>query len=422
MTKEFQALLRLVGAACLGGEINMLPPELDWAGIGKLAKVHNVQTLIGYGLRINPNTACPNEIRSKIIADMRQAAFSNNAWRTEILHLLKEMRKEGISAVLIKGYAIADCYSAPDCRLSSDTDLLIDKKDEKRACDFLSAKGFHIDKRWAHGHHSVCTHPTLGCVELHVKLYDEIVEDVWFDKMHIADYLAEPYLYIETDEGTYLTLGHTDHLLFLVLHLIKHFILSGMTIQLMTDVALYYKKYSAQIDLKRFWNTIRKLQYDKLLNTILWAMIGYFGFCRCDFPGIASEMPEHIDAVLADLEEGGWMGQAETEARKNGWMEYNRLRMMREKSRFHYWTYMLNWKLGQYLHALFPALSSLGRKYPYVLKKPWLYPLAWFQRLTLHATRAVFGDSSSAHIAANENDICEVSRKRLSLFKKLNML
>ena len=55
--------------------------------------------------------------------------------------------------------------------------------------------------------------------------------------------------------------------------MIKHFILSGLTLQMMLDVALYFKKYAEKIDAYRAWGTISSLHYDKLFNCILWAMI-----------------------------------------------------------------------------------------------------------------------------------------------------
>ena len=60
----------------------------------------------------------------------------------------RQMNAAGIPALLIKGYAVADCYAAPDCRMSGDTDLLIEPKNEKRACAFMKANGFAVERRW----------------------------------------------------------------------------------------------------------------------------------------------------------------------------------------------------------------------------------------------------------------------------------
>ena len=173
MTNEFKALMQLVGAAAQGKALQKLPDDLDWARIERLANEQAVQTLLGYALRLSPALDCPAELRESLVSQMRQEAFSNHAWKHSTLQLLAEMNAAGIPALLIKGYALADCYAAPDCRMSGDTDLLIEPKNEKRACAFMKANGFAVERRWTNGHHDVCHHPRLGCVELHVMLYDE---------------------------------------------------------------------------------------------------------------------------------------------------------------------------------------------------------------------------------------------------------
>ena len=422
MTKEFGALMKLVGAAALGQRAAELPDDPDWQKIEQLAAGQSVKTLAGYALRLSPGLSCPPEIRARMIADMRRAAFSNNAWKTSVFALLKEMNDAGIPALLLKGYAIADCYAAPDCRLSGDTDLLISPKDEKRACAFMKAKGFEVNPRWENGHHAVCSHPQIGCVELHVQLYDEIVEEVWFGRTDGTEFVKEAHMPVETNDGTYRTLGYTDHFIFLVLHMIKHFILSGLTLQMMLDVALYFKKHSAKMDMDRVWETIRRFRYEKMFGCILWAMIRYCGFKAEDFSGIGPEDPEEMTAVLDDLEAGGWMGSEDKAAREEGWDAYNRRLLMKDKSGFHYFLYMLCWKSGQIKSALFPGMDKIGKQYPCVKKYPALLPAVWIYRLFDKGFKAIRKGLLTSHIVMDEAAVSETARDRIALFRRLNIM
>ena len=422
MTKEFEALMRLVGAAALGQRVTELPDDLDWQKIEKLAGRQCVQTLVGYALRLSPGLACPQEIRTRMIADMRRAAFSNNAWKTSVFGLLKEMNDVGIEALLLKGYAVADCYAAPDCRLSGDTDLLIDPKDEKRACKFMQSKGFGVNPRWENGHHAVCSHPQIGCVELHVQLYDEIVEEVWFGRTDGSEFVKEQPMTIELADGSCRTLGYTDHFVFLVLHMIKHFILSGLTIQMMLDVALYFKKHAERIDVDRLWDMVNRLSYGKLLNSILWAMIRYCGFNAGDFQGICAEAPAEMAAVLDDLEAGGWMGTEDKAARGEGWDAYNRQLLMKDKSGVQYWLYMIRWKSGMLKSALFPGINKIGKQYPCVKKYPALLPLVWVYRLFNRGFRSIRNGLLTSHIVMDEDSISAKAKDRIALFRKLNIM
>jgi len=422
MTREFKALMELVGCAAQGTVAKDMPTELDWQKIEDLADAQGVKTLVGYALRLSPKLACPQELRAGMIAEMRQAAFSNHSWKTAIMQLLTDMNDAGIHVLLMKGYAVADCYAAPDCRLSGDTDLLIAPEDEKRACKFMMDKGFTVNPRWKNGHHSLCNHPQYGCVELHVKLYDEIVEDVWFDKITENEFILEPHLLVETETGKYNTLGYTDHCIFLVLHMIKHFILSGLTIQMMMDVALYFQRYAGRIDANRVWSTVNSFHYGKLLNCVLWAMIQHCGFEQKDFPGINCDPPVQVEELLSDLEEGGWMGSSDENARKQGWYEYNKTIMLKNHSKHGYVIHMLVWNFGILKTALFPPARKLQKNFPYSKKHPILLPIALLHRLFIGSGKAIKRGNLIRGVVLSEAQIGDTGKKRADLFRDLEMM
>ena len=422
VTNEFKALMRLVGAAARGKALQKLPDDLDWARIERLANEQAVQTLLGYALRLSPFLPCPDDLRKRLVGQMRQAAFSNNAWKVSILRLIQQLNDAGIPALLIKGYAVADCYAAPDCRMSGDTDLLIEPKNEKRACAFMKANGFAVERRWTNGHHDVCRHPQLGCVELHVMLYDEIVEDVWFGRMDGREFVSEPAIEVATQDGSYRTLGYTDHMIFLMLHLIKHFILTGMSLRMMLDVALFFSHHAERIDSARFWKTVESLKYGTIAQSILWAMVRYCGIEAASIPGLCEACPEQVDMILDDLENGGWLGKIDEKAREEGWYEYNRQLLMKNRSKAQYLLFMLRWKIGAYLKALFPSRKTLAIRYPCVQKSTLLIPLVWLHRLIFRGSRAVKKGALTTYIITDEKKIGTSAQERVQMFKSLGMM
>ena len=422
VTNEFRALMRLVGAAAQGKAISDLPDELDWQIIERLANEQAVQTLLGYELKLSSGLACPEELRKRLIGQMRQLAFSNNAWKVSILRLIQQMNDAGIPALLIKGYAVADCYAAPDCRMSGDTDLLIEPKNEKRACAFMKANGFAVEHRWTNGHHDVCQHPQLGCVELHVMLYDEIVEDVWFGRMDGREFVCESSIKVTTQDGSYRTLGYTDHMIFLMLHLIKHFILSGLSLRMMLDVALFFSHHAENVDSMRFWKTMEELKYSTIAQSILWAMARYCGIDAASIPGLCDECPEQVERILDDLENGGWLGKIDEKAREESWYEYNRQLLMKNRNKTQYWLFMLRWKKTIYLKMLFPSLEMLVAKYPCIQKQPFLIPLVWLHRLVFRGSRAVKKGTLTKYIITDETKIGVSAQERVQMFKNLGMM
>lgn len=422
MTNEFKALMQLVGAAAQGKALQKLPDDLDWARIERLANEQAVQTLLGYALRLSPALDCPAELRESLVSQMRQEAFSNHAWKHSTLQLLAEMNAAGIPALLIKGYAVADCYAAPDCRMSGDTDLLIKPKNEKRACAFMKANGFAVERRWTNGHHDVCRHPQLGCVELHVMLYDEIVEDVWFGRIDGREFVSESAIEVATQDGSYRTLGYTDHMIFLMLHLIKHFIMTGMSLRMMLDVALFFSHHAERIDSARFWKTMESLKYGTIAQSILWAMVCYCGIDQTSLPGLCGDCPESVEMILDDLESGGWLGKIDEKAREEGWYEYNRQLLMKNRSKAQYLLFMLHWKIGAYLKALFPSRKTLAIRYPCVQKSALLIPLVWLHRLIFRGSRAVKKGALTTYIITDEKKIGTSAQERVQMFKNLRMM
>ena len=148
MTKEFQQLIGLVAASANGTWQNLNIKNSNWAKIEKLAVEQTVQFLLGYSLKKMHDCSCPQEIKQRLIQQMRGVSMQNHACTCEIIKMLNEMDASGIHNVMFKGWTVAKYYAAPDARVSADVDILVDWKDEKRAIEFLSKKGFEIKKRW----------------------------------------------------------------------------------------------------------------------------------------------------------------------------------------------------------------------------------------------------------------------------------
>lgn len=327
MTNEFQFLLRLTSAGSTGETVVQPNFPVDWQKVQRLAQEQAVTALVGYALKRSPELDCPAPVRQMMTQSMRSAAIRNSLKRSTVFALLERMEAAGIHAVMIKGYDAATCYAVPECRVSSDTDIFVDPADEHRASRFLEQEGFRVEPRSKNSHHVTATHPTVGYVELHVQLYATLIENVWFNRLAKEDYIAEEHRQVTTEDGSYYALGYTDHLVFLTLHTVKHFITSGMSVRLMLDNALWMRAYREQIDFVRFWQVMADLKYTGLVNSILHALVTYGGFSRTDFTGMGDVDDEVVLRMLDDLETGGMMGQCDEAAREKSWHEYNRQKL-----------------------------------------------------------------------------------------------
>lgn len=304
-----QTLICMVAAGAKGETVNDL--QVDWASVLPIVAEQRVQSLVACALLYSPKLECPAELHGYLLNAMRLESSVNLIRRQRIMHLLQEMKAAGIDAKLIKGYAVSGCYAHPECRGSVDTDILIDVQQEAKTISFFESCGFFVERRAATSNHTVCQHKKYGIVELHVSLYGELVRDNWFHMLDVNDMVQEST--VAADEFD--TLGYTDQLIFLTLHMVKHFILGGLTLRMMLDIGLYFANHKQRIDTVRYWTTLKNLRYDKLTSAILWTFIRWGRFSEEEFPGISEECPEQTSLILSDLLMGGYMGAKEKNER-----------------------------------------------------------------------------------------------------------
>lgn len=415
-----QTLIRLVAAGAKGETVNEL--QVDWPAVLPLVAEQHVLPLVACALMHSPELLCPAELREYLLNAMRSESSVNLIRRQRMMHLIAEMETAGICVKVLKGYAVSGCYIHPECRGSVDTDLLVDVSQEKDAIDLLEAKDFRVSIRGATSHHSVCQHKKYGMLELHVALYAELIREIWFGNVAEHELVQETFVETKDENGTFVTLGYTDHLIFLTLHMIKHFILEGLTLRMMLDVALFFSKNKEAIDVTRYWNVMNKLHYDQLVSSILWNMISHGGFDQSDFPGLLSDMPVQKSAILEDLLQGGYMGVKEKEARHKSGMEYNRQMLLGEKSQGQYALFMALWKLRSGMNAMFPSAHKLCKKYPCVEKNKLLFPFVWVYHMVSFPIKNRHKIAPGRDIQWNVSMGDNIVQKRMELFEKLGML
>ena len=414
--KAMQTLIRLVSAGARKEDISGL--SVDWNTVLPLAAEQHVVPLVACALLYAPGLECPDQLREYLLNVMRAESSANLIRRQRIMHLLQEMKAAGIDAKVIKGYAVSGCYAHPECRGSVDTDILIDSKQEAQAVKFMEDHDFCVDPRAATSHHTVCQHKKYGMVELHVALYADLVQDNWFRSVNEVDLVQEPA--VEVDGCC--TLGHTDQFLFLTLHMVKHFILEGLTLRMMLDIALYFVSYKQEIDAGRYWSILEKLNNAGLVNGILWNMIRSGGFQVQDFPGLSEEPLEQMTLILHDLLLGGYMGVKQKNERLESGMEYNRQLLRKQQSAIQYRLHMLDWKIKSGAKYMFPTVKMLLKLYPITREIPVLIPLLWIWQFVSFPIKKIRSGALKRDVRSENSAKTKVTEERIAMFKELGML
>lgn len=413
-------LLALASAGARGEELSITVN--DWEYMLRLAHEHSVVPLLACALLRSPDLPCPESIREYALNVMRNSASVNTIRRQRVFRLLGEMETAGFDVKLLKGYAVARYYAFPESRDSVDTDIWIREDQEAAVYAFFEKKGFQTEERSLTSHHGICQHKKYGKIEVHTSLYDEIVEEVWFKGIGSNDFIRDNFEKESTPDGKYMTLGATDQLVFLTLHMIKHFIDGGISVRMMLDVALHYMKQSKVIDTARFWSLMDELCYARLVSTVLMTMSQYAGFDERVFAGIRETNPECVDMLLDDLMLGGYMGVKEQDIRRESGMEYNRQLLLKDKSTLQYKVYMLWWKIRSGFKFMFPSAKFLKRKYSVLEEKPVLFPVLWLYQMIAFPVDKVKKGVLKRAIHRGDTAMNEEAKRRIELFRKLGML
>lgn len=331
---------------------------------------------------------------------------------------IHELEQKGIQCCVLKGEAIADLYYAPICRISGDTDILISGSLESQAVDTLKHCGFEVKSRYPTSHHVLCYHAIAGLIELHLHLYDELFEDVWFDKKALN---IEEFRRIKTSQGNCITtLGINDGLIYVTLHFIKHFLSKGAGIRQLMDVLLYISHHKDIIDWNRYNELLKYLKYDKFIDHMIGIGKEHLGFNENELP--QSKYNNNIvQKILLDMEKGGIFGDNEIE-RKDFYKLYTKERFNRFKQGS-YEHYMNEWMKPSVIKSLFPNKISMSIKYPYVMKNELFLFVAWMQRFGDNLLDVIKKKKEIKKYTKYQNtDSNDIINKRMDLIRELDMI
>ena len=394
MTQEFRDMLYLIGAEVSGKEYNP-DHKLNIEGILRAAAVQGVRTLVFPQLE----KLCPDECAKYTPAFWGEigSGIRRNAFQ---LKTLSELKKKGIRVCLIKGLAAAAAYPHPEYRISSDTDILIDEKDEAAVLAFLKENGYSVEpRRSKNEHHTKARHPIGGLLEVHVQLYSIPTQKMILSGMELY---GEEYKIESFDECEVYTLGTNDALMYLTAHYLKHLVDEGGGVRQMLDLLLYMKKYESEIDFEKYNSAMQALGYEKLIDVVKAVGAMYWGM---DFP---KEHRKLCEELLTDSEEYGLFGH--NSDGKNGFFtvycERRGGKMKNEAVQF------FGGERSR-MRRLFPKAQGLiERGYKHADNKL-LYPFCCIHRLFDKSFEMIFGKKK------RENPQVE---KRLDMMKELGMI
>ncbi|WP_455543291.1 nucleotidyltransferase domain-containing protein [Intestinibacter sp.] len=305
MNENQEYFLYLLSCKINNRKVEIYKEDVDWQEICNLANMHNLITIVFSAVNDLPSEFRPpleiyNKLKKYVLLYAQKSARVDKL----LQELIDTFEHKGLNHIIIKGYILKNYYPSPEYRSMTDVDILIKPQDRQKAHQIMMESGYEnfIQEKTVWNYKKNKSH-----IEMHTQLIEkEIKQDIDYKK-----YFSNPWEHTQSlgREHSY-TLNREYHLIYLLVHIAKHFYSCGCGVRMIMDIAVYLNKFD-DLDWDYIWAELDKLDlrllgqnililcnkwfdtklnfeytidqkfYDKLSETIL--LGGTFGFYNSNF-------------------------------------------------------------------------------------------------------------------------------------------
>lgn len=367
--------------------------KLDYQKLFDLANQHQISALI-YNQIYNFDDF-PVELKEI----WKSQTFKINVIQTrktmKMLQVYEQFLNQNLKVLIVKGLICRSLYPQPDNRQSNDEDLYVQKEEFEKTKDILLKNNFAVVLE----SNDVATFidPVSGLsIELHTALFS-LESKAYGNYQKYFDHAFDECIVHQIDGVNVYSLEYSQHLLFLILHFVKHFFHGGVGIRQVADIVMYSEAYGDRIDWDSLYAVLKDLNI-YILITSLFAL----AHDHLEFDYTKIKVPDDIDNIdyqdlFDDIMDAGIFGQSSSE-------------------RIHSATITLN-TIGNgktsVIKSIFPSLKEMQSKYKYLNKYPILLPAAYLSRILNYKKN---------NSSKNSQKTIEVGRQRVELLKKYKVI
>lgn len=374
-----------------------------------LAQEHHVLPMIFQAVYASPAAA---ELAPEIYAECKQTTLHTVMTQTvktgEFLELNCHLRENGVKVLVVKGIVCRSLYPQPDYRYSGDEDVLCGEE------QFLSCHNAMLSFGMEPSGHGLepyeVPYRKAGSslyIELHKTLFARD-HDVFSDCDRLFDHAFDRAMELQVQGQTVATMGCTDHMLYLIVHALKHFLHSGFGIRQVCDMALFANAYDAQVDWDYVLEKCRWLRAERFAAALLLIARKHLITPPEDarWPQFWDQIQVDEQPLLEDLLCGGIYGSSNRSRVHSSNMTLNAVVADKKgkKSR------------GNVLRTIFPPARSIAGRFPYLRRRPYLLPVAWTCRIFGYAKESISDPDSAA------GEVMRTGSQRIELLREYQII
>lgn len=367
--------------------------DLDWTEIFRLSRSHMVDGIVF--------RQCKDYLVEKDKYAYRQAydrtLYHYTNLEYEYLKIREMLDSKKLFFFPVKGFFISAYYSIPELRLMSDCDIIIHHSDMGRVQSLMCDQGYNgIDNIQAHSWE--CRKKSFT-IEFHDHLVseDEHVTDV---QRHFFNEF-DPYVSNHELECSF-------HFMYLLMHLRKHFMNSGVGIRQFMDIAVMIRN-CPDLDWKWIEKKLLEIQLMPFAKACFFLVKRWFGISTPIGPSDIDE--DFFEKVTGKILGNGIFGKDDPENAGN----YEKNVLIKAKGTM--WTR----RTSLFFKMLFPSCQFM-KSYPgcgFLIERPILLPAAWGKRLWMLISEK--GHRKLKRILHNSFVSLKMIEKQDDLLKKMGL-
>ena len=370
------------------------PDHYDYLLLYQASLQHDVAALLYH--QLYRFTDFPSELKQV----WKRKAIQINALQTirsdAFLRLYRKFLDEGLRILVLKGIIVRSLYPQPENRPSNDEDLYVEKEHAQKAKEVMLQQGFQILQESENV--TVFVNVSSGLtIEMHTTLFSEDSKAYGSYQRFFQKAFAKAQVHEIQGYDVY-SLSHSQHMLFLIMHFVKHFLHGGVGFRQLLDIIIYAETYGNEIKWEAVYEVLEEEHLLELVKNLFAIGHEYLGFSfeQVVLPADYDEAKLDLEDLLADIWDAGVFGKSSQE-------------------RLHSSTITLSAAEGKksLRSTLFPPLKSMQQKYRYLKKAPVLLPVAWCSRVLQYVFDKKEGSAKAA---------MEIGNQRVRLLQKYGII
>lgn len=322
-----------------------LPAGFDIDEAYKTIKRHHITTLAYVGA-VNCGVPKTAESMQQMFRRYFEEIEKSERQQKEIRILCDIFEKNGIDYMCLKGTNMKPLYPAPELRKMGDVDILVREADYPRVEKLLESLDYQNISKYDH-HLSWTKNKVL--FEIHIRVMSRWIK--------YYSYFGDGWQRAKKLSGHCFTMRPEDEYIFLFIHFVKHYCISGIGFRHITDLWVFRKSHPG-LDDNYISNELEKLDLVEFHKNVLQTVLVMFD----------NQQPTEATEIISDyiFNSGSWGTLTSKSVAKGADLK------VKNSSK--------NARLQMILYVLFLPYSGMRVTYPILEKYPVLLPFYWVKR------------------------------------------